>query len=78
MPIAPEDIPIEAPLESAAVPTQVPATEDVPVGLAGVDAVGVVVGPVGVAVEDPLQAAAVMAVKRVNDAIHVRTGVSLL
>jgi hypothetical protein len=72
MPIAPEDIPIEGPLESAAVPTQVPATVEVPVGLTGVDTVGVAVGLVGVAGEDPLQAATVTAVKRVSDAIQVR------
>jgi hypothetical protein len=73
MPIPePIDIPIVVPLESEATPDHVPVTAAVvPV------CVDVGLGLVGLAAEDPPHAAAVMAVKRVNDAIHVRIGSSI-
>jgi hypothetical protein len=63
----PMDMPIVVPLESEAAPDHVPVTADTVV--VGVD---VGVGLAGVTAEDPLQAAAVTAVKRVSDTIHVR------
>ena len=72
----PMDMPIVVPLESVAVPTQVPVAADVPVPVGLLGLVATVVGPAGVDVL-PLHAAAVTAVKRVNDAINVRTWISM-
>ena len=69
-------MPIVVPLESVAVPTQVPVAADVPVPVGLLGLVATVVGPAGVDVL-PLHAAAVTAVKRVNDAINVRTWISM-
>jgi hypothetical protein len=67
MPIDPVDIPIVAPLESDAVPTQVPVTADVcadVVGLLGPDVL-------------PLQPTTPVAIANTSAIVHARIGGSL-
>jgi hypothetical protein len=76
MPIEPVDIPIVVPLESAAVPTQVPVAADVPVpvGLLGVGATAV--GLVGIDVF-PLHAVKPTTKAKTVDIDNTRIGDSL-